>query len=393
VNAPDSLFGPSRLQTLACGRCGEEHDPHRLQTVCIACGGPLLARYDLESPGLPDLAGWRARPRIPFRLPELLPLRAGAETPSLGEGNTPLVEFPRVAAELGAGRFLVKDESRNPGHAFKARGMAVAVARAAELGARTVALPTAGNAGVAAAAYGARHGLAVQVALPRETPAPIRTACRALGARVQEVEGSIAEAGAWIAERAEREGWFVLATLREPYRLEGKKLMGYELLDELGRLPEVILYPTGGGTGLIGMARAFDEMEALGWTGPERPRFVAVQTEGCAPLVRAFEEGLDHAPPWEDPAPTRAFGLRVPAALGDFLMLDILRRGGGTARAVPEAALTEAGEDFARRFGMWLGPEAAACLAAARQLAGEGWFRPADTVVLFQTGSPFVYLG
>ena len=382
----------SRLIDLACGRCDERHDAAALQTVCAACGGPLLVRYDLESPGLPSLSDVLARPPGQFRFPELLPTLAGPETPTLGEGATPLVRTGRLAAALGLPGLLIKDESQNPTGSFKARGMAVAVARAVELGVTTVCLPSAGNAGAAAAAYGALHGLDVHVAVPEGTPDAIRRECEAAGAQVEAVAGTIADAGEWISGRARTRGWFNLATLREPYRIEGKKVMGYELCWQLGRVPDVVVYPTGGGTGLIGMAKALDEMEAIGWIGKERPRFVSVQTAGCAPIVRAFEEGEDEAQPWDDPAPTEAYGLRVPSALGDFLMLRTLRRTNGTAVAVTEEEIAAGTERMATSTGLWGAPEGGACVAAVTKLRATGWVRDEDTVVLFNTGSPLTYL-
>jgi threonine synthase len=380
----------TRLIDLACGRCDERHAAAALQTVCGACGGPLIACYDLESPGLPSLADVLARPPGQFRFPELLPTLS--ETPTLGEGATPLVPARRLGAALGLPALLIKDESQNPTGSFKARGMAVAVARAAELGATTVCLPSAGNAGAAAAAYGVLHGLDVHVAVPEATPDAIRRECEALGAQVEAVSGTIADAAEWISGRARTRGWFNLATLREPYRIEGKKVMGYELCWQLGRVPDVVVYPTGGGTGLIGMAKALDEMEAIGWIGAERPRFVSVQAAGCAPIVRAFEDGADEARPWDDPAPTEAYGLRVPSALGDFLILRALRRTGGTAVAVTEEEIAAGTERMATSTGLWGAPEGGACVAAVTKLRATGWVRDDDTVVLFNTASPLTYL-
>jgi threonine synthase len=284
----------------------------------------------------------------------------------------------------------LKDEGINPGGSFKARGMAVAVARAVELGAREFALPSAGNAGAAAAAYGAYWDTVVHVALPVETPAPFLEEVVAHGARCSTVEGNIAEAGAWLAAREEAASWFFLSTLKEPYRVEGKKTMGYELVQQLGgRWPDVVIYPTGGGTGIVGMAKAHEEMRALGLVEGELPRFVVVQASGCAPLVRAFERGHRHADPWKDPV-TAANGLRVPGTIGDHLILDALRAGGGTAIAVDETAITEA--RFALgRAGVYAAPEAAATLAAAERLSRTGWLEPGAEVVLFLTGNGFKY--
>ena len=352
----------------------------------------MFCRYDLQTAGLPRLAEVLRRPPGEFRLHELMPTRAGAATASLGEGATPLLPGAGLADELGLPRLWIKDEAQNPTASFKARGMAAAMARARELGAAAVALPSAGNAASAAAAYGALHGLEVHVAIPEATPEPIVRACRALGASVTRVPGSIADAGRWIGERQQEHGWFSLATLREPYRVEGKKVMAYELLYDLGRLPDVIIYPTGGGTGLIGMAKAMDEMAQLGWIGAERPRFVCVQMAGCAPLVRAFDQGRPAAEPWADPEETAAYGLRVPAALGDFAMLRTLRETAGTAVAVTEDEMQAGVERMARSMGLWPAPEGGAAVAAAAKLRARGWLNAEDAVVLFNTGSPFPYL-
>jgi len=384
----------SLLSHLECGNCAQWCDATILQTLCEACGGPLLARYALKGAGIASLAEVLQRPAGSLRFPEVLPLAAGENALSLGEGGTSLLHAPRLLADAlqpSDVTLLIKDEGRNPTGSFKARGMAVAIARAVELGAREFCLPSAGNAGGAAAAYGALHGVKVHVAIPRSTPAAISAECRAHGAEVVEVDGSIADAGKLSAQWAKEHGWFHLATLREPWRVEGKKMMGYELLWDLGRLPEVILYPTGGGTGLVGMLKAFDEMQALGWIGAQRPRMVCVQTESCAPIVRAFHAGADHAEPWQDPALTAAFGLRVPGALGDRLMLKGLRATSGTAVTVSEAELLEGTARLAREAGIWASPEGGACVAAAHQLLNSGWIRKGETAVIFNTGSALKY--
>lgn len=381
----------SRFTHLECGACHARHEADALQTTCTECGRPLLARYELQADDLPTLAEVLQRPPGQMRMPEVQPCRRGAETPTLGEGHTPMLPSPALATRLGVRELWIKDEAQNPTGSFKARGMAAAVARAKELGVQAVCLPSAGNAGGAACAYGAMHGIEVHVAVPRATPATIVAECEALGARVERIEGHLGDAGHWIAERAQSEGWFNLATLREPYRIEGKKMMGYELLWQLGRVPEVVIYPTGGGTGLIGMLKAFDEMQAMGWIGDERPRFVSVQTAGCAPIVRAFHAGERHATAWENPDETEAFGLRVPGALGDFLMLEGLRATNGTAVAVTEAELLQAQSQAAHATGLWMCPEGGACHAAALALKEQGWFRNEDQVVMFNTGSPLKY--
>lgn len=380
----------SPIQFLECGKCKTRHNPGEPQNCCRECGGPLLARYTIQ-PGSPTLDEVLKRRPGQNRLHELAPSSRGAQAPTLGEGATPLIPAGRLARELGLPNLLIKDEAQNPTASFKSRGMAAALARASELGIEAVCLPSAGNAGGAAAAYGALHGLEVHVYVPESTPVPIVEETRALGAQVTLVQGTIADAGKALAPVAEEKGWFSLATLKEPYRLEGKKVMGYELLYDLGRLPDVIIYPTGGGTGLIGMWKAFDEMQALGWIGPERPRMVSVQSSACAPMVRAFEQKLDHAPVWEDPELTRAFGLRVPGALGDFLILEALSSSNGTAVAVEEADLLADTRVLGTSLGLQTSPEGGACLAATRKLKSQGWIQEDETVVIFNTGHGLKY--
>jgi threonine synthase len=285
----------------------------------------------------------------------------------------------------------VKDESQNPTGSFKARGMAVAIARNVELGAEMFTLPSNGNAGGAAAAYAALHGVRVEVYVPANTPQPLVDEIEAYGGEAIRVEGTIADAGRVSKERATQPGWFSVATLAEPYRVEGKKMMGYELFWDLGRLPDVVLYPTGGGTGLVGMVKAFDEMEQLGWVGSERPRMVAVQVSGCAPIVRAFHTGADHAEPWASPEETAAFGLRVPSALGDRLMLAGLRATSGTAVAVDEDEMLDATSRLATKTGVWGSPEGGACLAAYERLRADGWLDDHEVSVIFNTGAASKY--
>jgi threonine synthase len=311
----------------------------------------------------------------------------------LGEGWTPLLDAPRLADRLGVGRVWVKDEGQNPTGSFKARGMALAVSRAKELGATAIAVPSAGNAGSAAAAYGAAAGLPVHVVVPMDTPAPIVAEIRALGADLQLLDGLITDCGRVVREGAERHGWFDVSTLKEPYRVEGKKTMAYELYEQLGgRLPDVIVYPTGGGTGLIGMWKAFDEMEALGWIGSDRPRMISVQAAGCSPIVRAWEAGADHADPWSD-AYTYASGLRVPSAVGDFLILDAVRASGGAAVAVPDGEMDAWVEAIGADTGVFAAPEGGAVAAAVARLRGDGRISERDEVVLFNTGSGLKYVG
>jgi threonine synthase len=371
---------------LECGHCAARYSTDIPRTLCERCGGPLLARYDLGHPAVPTPSDVLARPSGQFRFWEVMPTDAGPDTPTLGEGATPLFQ----PSGLG-GNIWVKDESQNPTGSFKSRGMAVAIARARELGLKRFALPSNGNAGGAAAAYAALHGVDVEIFVPENTPQALIDEPRAYGARVETVAGTIADAGRRVTEICASGGVFNLATLKEPFRVEGKKMMGYELLWDLERLPDVVVYPTGGGTGLVGMAKAFDEMQALGWIGPERPRLVAVQVDSCAPIVDAFERGLTAAEPWPDAGETTAFGLRVPSAVGDRLMLKALRSTNGTAVAVSEEEMLDATERLARVGGVWGTPEGGACLAAADRLLESGWADPSDTIVVFNTAAAAKY--
>ena len=378
---------------LECTATGELLDSERLAGLSPA-GRPLFARYDLDALRgrfTPDsLVGRRADL---WRYAEVLPVRDPACRVSLGEGFTPLVDFPRLAHRLGVGRLWIKDEGQNPTGSFKDRGLSLAVSRALELGADELAIPSAGNAAGSAAAYGAAAGLPVHVVVPLDTPAPILAEIRALGADLRLLDGLISDCGAAVRERCERDGWWDLSTLKEPYRVEGKKTMGYELFEQLGgRLPDAIVYPTGGGTGLIGMWKAFEEMEALGWIGAERPRMFAVQATGCAPMVRAWEEGREDAPTWENAA-TYAAGIRVPGAVGDFLILRALRESGGGAVAVPDRAMQEWVEALGAATGIFAAPEGGATVAAVPRLREMGMIGPHEEVVLFNTGSGLKYVG
>jgi len=387
-------FSPSSGAThLECTRTGVRHESEILQGVSAA-GAPLFARYDLEAlrgrlrPE--DLVGRRADL---WRYAELLPVRDPAAIVSLGEGWTPLLEAPRLARELGVRACHVKDEGQNPTASFKARGMALAVSRARELGATALALPTAGNAGGAAAAYGAAAGLPVHVVAPRDTPEPIVAEIRALGAHLTLLDGLISDCGRVVREGAAAHGWWDLSTLKEPYRVEGKKTMGYELFEQLGgRLPDAIVYPTGGGTGLIGMWKAFDEMEALGWIDGRRPRMISVQAAGCAPMVRAYEAGTEDAGFWEGAA-TYASGLRVPGAIGDFLILRAVRASGGAAVAVTDREMEDWVGIVGATTGIFAAPEGGAVAAAVPPLLKRGILSPDDEVVLFNTGSGLKYVG
>jgi threonine synthase len=382
---------PSFVTHLECSMTGERYEAGRLQGLSLA-GRPLLVRYDLARvrEALTRRA-LEARPADLWRWRELLPVRAKENIVSLGEAATPLVRLERTGAALGAGELLVKDEGRLPTGSFKARGLGVAVAMAKELGVRRIAMPTNGNAGAALAAYASRAGIETIVLCPDDTPEVNVREIAAQGARVYRVNGLIDDCGRIVAEGAAEGRWFDMSTLKEPYRIEGKKTMGLELAEQLGwAVPDVIFYPTGGGTGLIGMWKAFAELEAIGLIGGERPRMVAVQAEGCAPIVKAWQEGEEHAPRWED-AHTVAAGIRVPRAVGDFLILRAVRESGGFAMAVSDAALTQAVEDAARDDGLLLCPEAGATLAAWRQAIEVGLVRADERAVLFNCATGLKY--
>ena len=374
------------LDHLECSRCGTSYPAGEIAGVC-RCGSPLLARYRLE-PGSVPIAALRDRPFDLWRYRELLP---PGEPVTLGEGGTPLLPLKDLARELDLKQLWIKEEGCNPTGSFKARGLALAVTMARRFAVGALAIPSAGNAGSALAAYGAAAGIPVHVYLPRDTPPLFFHEARAYGARVVAVAGTIRDCAAAMKREGEGLGWFDVSTLKEPYRIEGKKTMGYEIAEQLGwQLPEWILYPTGGGTGLIGMVKAFDEMEALGWIGPHRPRMVAVQAEGCAPIVRAFAAGEESALPWEGAA-TRAWGLRVPSPLGDRLILRGIRATGGTAVAVSDAEM-EAGAGSLARRGVLACPEGGATLSALYRLRRGGGIGAGDSVVIFNTGTGLKYL-
>ncbi|MGH9497720.1 MAG: threonine synthase [Terriglobales bacterium] len=369
---------------LECTKCGEHYSADQPQTVCPKDGGILYARYDLaalkKTFSAASLAG-----RTPnmWRYAEVLP---EAEPVSLGEGFTPMLpshEFPNV---------YIKDEGLNPTGSFKARGMSAAVTMARSYGLKKLAAPSAGNAASALAAYAAAAGIEAYLFMPKDVPLANRVECETFGAHVTYVDGLISDCARMLAEQKEKEGWFDVSTLKEPYRVEGKKTMGYEVAEQSGwRLPQGIIYPTGGGVGLLGMWKAFDEMEQLGWIGKERPHMIAVQSSGCAPIPRAWDEGKTTAEFWKDAA-TLAAGLRVPKAYGDYLILDILKKSGGLALAVTDDEIMDALRQWARVEGIFAAPEGAASLAAYRKLRANGFFSPSDTVVLFNTGSGLKYL-
>ena len=380
------------LTHLECTACGLRHDWSRLQNLCTACSKPLFAVYDLAAVGKLDCfkqSSLREREKSLWRYRELLPLPQDAEPISLGEGGTPLLRAKALSDDVD---LWIKDESLNPTQSFKARGMSVAISMAKFLGAKKLAVPSAGNAGGALAAYAARAGLAAHIFMPRDTPRANIIECREVGAHVTLIDGLITDCGAEIARRKEKEGWFDLSTLKEPYRIEGKKTLGYEIAEQLDwKLPDVILYPTGGGTGLIGMWKAFDEMEKLGWIDNKRPRMFSVQASGCAPIVRAFDAGEKFAAEFPN-AHTVASGLRVPKAIGDFLMLNILCESKGGAIAVDDDEMIRTVREVGSQEGLFVAPEGAACFAALKKLRASGKIDIGERVVIFNTGSGIKYL-
>ena len=384
----------SYMIDLECSGCEARYPFSQIHTFCPVCQSPLLASYDLASVrARVDRDALRHRPYGMWRWHELLPVQDPENIVCLGEGDTPLLRLPRIGQELGLTNLYVKDESMNPTGSFKARGLAAAISKARELGVDKVIIPTAGNAGGAMAAYAARGGIRALIYMPRDTPRANIEESRIAGAEVVLVEGLISDAAGLAGEKARAEGWFDLSTFKEPYRVEGKKIMGYELAEHFGwQLPDVIIYPTGGGTGLVGMWKAFDELEQLGWLkSSARPRMVAVQADGCAPVVKAFQEGAAFCDFWTN-AHTLASGLRVPKSFADHLILEDLRLSHGTALAVSDAVLFEAQRKLGRMEGIFAAPEGAATLAAAEQLVSQGWIAPDERVVLFNTGSGLKYL-
>jgi threonine synthase len=377
---------------LECSLCPLRYEAGSIHNLC-RCGGALLVRYDLNlvrqtwnRESLLDAAPtlWRYLP--------VLPVRSRESIVSLGEGMTPLLRTKRLGASLGAEQLWVKDEGLNPTGSFKARGLSAAISMALELGIKKIAIPSAGNAASAAAAYAAAAGIEAHIFMPADVPQANYIECKTLGARVTLVQGLISDCARIVAERKEQEGWFDMSTLKEPYRIEGKKTMGYEVAEQFGwALPDAILYPTGGGVGLIGMWKAFDELEQLGWIGSKRPKMIAVQAEGCQPVVRAFEHGDSRTEFWQG-ASTVAGGLRVPKPLGDVLILDAIRASGGTAVAVEDAQILDAGVELASQEGIFAAPEGAACVAALRKLLQAGFLSPSEQIVIYNTGSGLKYL-
>ena len=381
----------SFLTHLECSLCGRTYEADKPQRLCDDCGRPLLARYDLAAARAQERGKLVTNEPTMWRYRALLPVQDSQHEMNLGEGFTPLLHARRLGAELGLAHLYIKDESLNPTGSFKARGLSMAVSRARELGAHDVVIPSAGNAAGAMSAYAARAGLGAHVYMPADVPAPFLLECRTLGAEVKLVKGLITDCGREARKDGAEHGWFDVSTLKEPYRLEGKKTMGYELAEQFGwELPDVVIYPTGGGTGLIGMWKAFAEMGEMGWLGEHRPRMVTVQSEGCAPMVRAFHAGDEFATPWEG-AETVAAGLRVPGAVGDFLILRALRESGGTAVAVSDESLLQGQRRIAHLEGVFACPEGGATLAALEELLSQGWIAPHERVVIFNTGTGLKY--
>jgi len=386
------LMGLSYVTHLECSKCGERHEADQIQTVCRKCGKPLFARYDLErvreAMTKRELVG---RVSSMWRYFELMPVRERRNIVSLGEGWTPLTKASRLGGVVGVEDLWIKDEGIIPTGSFKARGLSAAISKAKELGIRRVAMPSAGNAAGAMAAYGVRAGMEVYVFMPEDAPKVNAVESEIVGAKVVLVKGLISDAGKLVREGDKEMGWFNVATLGEPYRVEGKKTMGLEVAEQLDwDLPDVIIYPTGGGTGIIGMWKVFDELEEMGWIGSERPRMVSVQAEGCSPITKAYEEGKEESEFFEN-ASTLAAGLRVPKALGDFLVLRAVRESGGTALAVTDEEIMADVGLMARNEGLFPCPEGAATLSAMRHMIAEGEVDRDERVVLFNTGSGLKY--
>jgi threonine synthase len=376
---------------LECSLCKKRFEANRIHNLCD-CGGPLLVRYDLEKARRTWSRDQIAQgPNSMWRYAPMLPAKPESIV-SLGEGMTPLVRTRHLGRRVGAGNLWIKDEGLNPTGSFKARGLSCAISMAVELGIKKVAIPSAGNAASAMAAYAAAAGIEAHIFMPRDVPQSNYIECKAFGAKVTLVDGLISDCAKLVNAGCETEGWFDVTTLKEPYRIEGKKTMGYEVAEQMGwELPDAIFYPTGGGVGIIGMWKAFEEMEALGWIGKKRPKMIAVQVEGCQPVVRAFERGEQRSQFWDN-AHTVASGLRVPKPLGDFLILDAVRSSGGTAIAVSDTELIDAGIQLASDEGMFVAPEGAACVSALEKLLASGFLKPSERIVIYNTGAGLKYL-
>ncbi len=377
---------------LECSLCAKRYEAGRIAGLC-ECGGPLLVRYDLQKAKESWSRDWIPNgPSSMWRYAPVLPVSKPSAIVSLGEGMTPLINTKRLGKRLGANDLWVKDEGVNPTGSFKARGLSCAISMAVELGVKKVAIPSAGNAAGAMAAYAAAAGIEAHIFMPRDVPQSNYIECRAAGAKVTLVNGLISDCGKIVASRKDAEGWYDVSTLKEPYRIEGKKTMGYEVAEQFRwQLPDVIFYPAGGGVGMIGMWKAFAEMEALGWIGPKRPKMIAVQAAGCAPIVRAFEQGKERSEFFEN-AETVASGLRVPKALGDFLVLNAVRESGGTAVAVSDEEMIDAGIELASDEGIFAAPEGGACVAALKKLLASRFLKADERIVIYNTGSGLKYL-
>jgi threonine synthase len=380
----------STLTHLECTYCGETYDADKLNNTCVKCGKVLFARYDLAAAQRTLTKDTLAkRHNGMWRWHEIMPVRFAENVVSLGEGGTPLLRAQALERALGVQFLYIKEEGLNPTGSFKARGISAAVSKAKELGVRAIGMPSAGNAASATAAYGARAGMDIYVFMPKDAPEMNQRECIAYGAHVYLVDGLINDAGKIVRELAPTRGWFDISTLREPYRQEGKKTMGLELAEQMDwELPDAIIYPTGGGTGIVGMWKAFDELERMGWIGSKRPKMIVAQAEGCAPIVTAFNKGARHAELFAN-AQTIAPGIRVPVAIGDYLILDAVRASGGTCVAVSDAEIVQAMRDVAAHEGVFASPEGAATLAAYRRLLENGFLKPTDKTVLFSCGSAF----
>ncbi len=383
----------STISHLECTSCNKIFPKEQLLNLCTDCSLPIFARYDLDKAKYEiDKDQLVQRESTMWRYKELMPIENEENIVTLGEGWTPLVHAQRLGASLGFSNLLLKDESLNPTGSFKARGMSAAISQAKEKGVKKVAIPTAGNAGGATAAYAAKAGMEAHIFMPSDTPIAFQVECEQNGAQVEKIDGLISDCGKIVAERKDAEGWFDISTLKEPYRVEGKKTLGYELAEQLNwNLPDVIIYPTGGGTGIIGMWKAFQEMEDMGWIGSKRPRMISVQAEGCAPIVRAFNSGLNNAPTFKN-AETVASGLRVPSAIGDFLILQSIRESNGYAIAVSDKALLEGVQLLGKMEGIFAAPEAGATVAALSGLVESQHINQNEKIVLFITGGGAKYI-
>ena len=383
----------STFSHLECSKCGVKYSKTELHNLSPCCTLPLFPQYDLEkAKSILHKRDLKSRESNMWRYREIMPVEFKENIISLGEGWTPLVQANRLGGSLGFSNLYLKNESINPTGSFKDRGMSVAISKAKEFHLKNIAIPTAGNAGGSAAAYAAKAGQEAFIFMPNDTPKAFQVECDQYGAHVEMIDGLISDCGKIVGERKEKEGWFDISTLKEPYRVEGKKTMGYELAEQFNwDLPDVIIYPTGGGTGLIGMWKAFDEMETMGWIGSHRPKMISVQAKGCSPIVDAFDQGLDCAQPFQNPK-TSALGLRVPSAVGDFLILNSIRQSEGVALSVTDNELMTGTKQIGSSEGIFSAPEGGATVAALPKLLDRGIIKPNDRIVLFITGSGLKYV-